>query len=265
MGWPGKSRLLPELRRYVPKRGYHRYIEPFLGGGAFFFDLAPESAILGDSNPELINCYEAVRDDPANVLGELSEFRVTEKDYYRIRRWEPEKLTRTVRAARLIYLNKTCYNGVYRVNKGGQFNTPFGKYDEKLSLVDPENLYAASRVLAGAELICGDYREVLAVARASDLVYLDPPYMPVSQFADFKRYTKEFFYEADHERLAAEFGRVARVGCYAVLSNSFHKKIATLYCGYTQRTVLVPRFVNCKGKGRGNVAELLISNYAPEA
>ena len=112
----GKSRLLPELRRYVPKRGYARYIESFLGGGAFFFDLAPESAILGDSNPELINCYEAVRDEPANALGALSKFRVTERDYYRIRRREPAKLTRTVRAARLIYLNKTCYNGVYRVN-----------------------------------------------------------------------------------------------------------------------------------------------------
>jgi DNA adenine methylase len=99
----GKSRLLPELRRYVPKRGYARYIEPFLDGGAFFFDLAPESAILGDSNPELINCYEAVRDEPANVLGALSEFRVSERDYYCIRRWEPEKLTRTVRAERLIY------------------------------------------------------------------------------------------------------------------------------------------------------------------
>lgn len=99
----GKSRLLPELRHYIPRRGYARYIEPFLGGGAFFFDLAPESAILGDSNPELINCYEAVRDEPANVLSALSEFRVTERDYYRIRRWEPEKLTRTVRAARLIY------------------------------------------------------------------------------------------------------------------------------------------------------------------
>jgi len=260
----GKSRLLPELRRYLPKQGYARYIEPFLGGGAFFFDLAPESAILGDSNPELINCYEAVRDEPDNVLGALSELRVTERDYYRIRSWEPRKLTRTVRAARLIYLNKTCFNGVYRVNKDGQFNTPFGKYDEKLSLVDPVNLHATSRALGRAELICGDYREVLAVSRADDFVYLDPPYLPVSQFADFKRYTKEFFYEGDHEKLAAEFGRLARLGCHALLSNSFHKKIATLYSAHTQRTVLVPRFVNCKGTGRGSVTELLISNYLPE-
>lgn len=124
----GKSRLLPILRQYLPKGGFRRYIEPFLGGGAFFFDTAPGVAILGDSNPELIKCYEAVRDIPGEVIRTLQGMRVSESDFYEIRSQKPVGLPTASRAARFIYLNKTCYNGLYRVNKTGEFNTCFGKY-----------------------------------------------------------------------------------------------------------------------------------------
>jgi len=129
----GKSRLLPILRQYLPKAGFHRYIEPFLGGGAFFFDTAPRVAILGDSNPELIKCYEAVRDIPGEVIRALQGMRVSESDFYEIRSQKPGGLPAAPRAARFIYLNKTCYNGLYRVNKKGEFNTTFGKYARRTS------------------------------------------------------------------------------------------------------------------------------------
>ena len=257
----GKSRLLPTLRRYIPAP-IGRYIEPFLGGGALFLDTAPVAGLLGDSNPELIGCYEVVRDSSEALINELAKFTISESEYYRIRSLAPDDLSRIQRAARFIYLNKTCYNGVYRVNKNGQFNTPFGKY-AKAKLVDPANLLSVSRVLRGASLICGDYSAIAQHAQRGDFVYFDPPYLPVSKFSDFKRYTKEFFYEEDHERLAGVFAALAARGCFVLLSNSFHEKISALYSGFHQEKVWVPRFVNSKGTGRGNVAELLISNFEP--
>ena len=258
----GKTRLLPDLRRFRPT-SFNTYFEPFLGGGAFFFDLAPICAVIGDSNGELLCCYEIVRDCPAELLSALDKFKVSEAEYYRIRAIRPEALSKVERAARFIYLNKTCYNGLYRVNKAGQFNTPFGKY-KKVALADLDNIAAASKQMAGVRLINGDYSSVVEEAKAGDFVYFDPPYLPISKFSDFKRYTKEFFYEEDHEELAALFAKLAARGCYVLLSNSYHEKIAALYSGFHQQRVLVPRFVNCKGEGRGNVAELLIANYEPQ-
>lgn len=255
----GKSRLLVDLRSCVPQR-YGRYIEPFVGGGAFFFDLAPTEATLSDSNAELISCYQVVRDMPDELIQALSHYRVSESEFYRVRALQPDSLPAVERAARFIYLNKTCYNGVYRVNKRGQFNTPFGHY-KSVALVDKSNLHQASALLQSAELVCQDYQTVLSYAKKNDFVYLDPPYMPVSKYADFKRYTKEFFYEGDHERLAEVFTELSNRGCLVLLSNSYHPKIAELYSGHHQKKVEVPRFVNCRGNGRGNVTELLISNF----
>jgi DNA adenine methylase len=238
------------------------YFEPFVGGGAFFFDLSPREAVLGDSNPELINCYEVVRERPEELINALARFRVSESEFYKVRALDPEELPTTIRAARLIYLNKTCYNGLYRVNKQGRFNTPYGRHSN-LTLVDPANLRAASKLLRRAKLFCAEYETVLEVAGKGDFVYLDPPYVPVGKFYDFKRYTKDQFYEADHERLAEVFQKLAANGCFVLLSNSFNEKTSRLYSGFVQRTVQMPRFVNCKGKGRGHVEELLISNYKP--
>jgi DNA adenine methylase len=258
----GKTRLLSVLRRSVPPAPFGRYFEPFVGGGALFFDLSPDRAVLSDMNPELISCYQVVRSSPEELIQELARYSVSESEFYRVRALQPGELSPVVRAARFIYLNKTCYNGVYRVNRSGQFNTPFGHY-KTVALVDEDNLRRASELLQNATLICQDYQSVLDCATEADFVYFDPPYMPVSRYSDFKRYTKEFFYESDHEHLAQVFSSLVAKGCKVLLSNSYHPKITKLYSEYFQTKVDVPRFVNCKGKGRGDVTELLISNYAP--
>jgi DNA adenine methylase len=244
----------------LPPQPFQRYFEPFLGGGALFFDLAPSAAVLSDSNPELMLCYEVVRDCPEDLISEYSAYKVNESEFYRMRALKPEHLAPVARAARFLYLNKTCYNGLYRVNKKGRFNTPYGRYTD-VSLAEPENLRAASGMLQRACLLCEDYQQALAGAEAGDFVYLDPPYLPVGKYADFKRYTKAFFYEKDHRSLAEVFGALSARGCFVLLSNSFHEKISKLYSGLHQLTVEVPRFISCKGEGRGKVKELLIANY----
>jgi DNA adenine methylase len=257
----GKTRLLAALRQSLPPR-FNRYIEPFVGGGALYFDLSPKTAVLGDSNPELMNCYEVVRDQPDELIEYISELRVSGPEFYRLRELDPETLPAVTRAARLIYLNKTCYNGLYRVNKHGRFNTPYGQHSN-VKLVDAVNLRTASASLKKARLLCADFEAVLKTAKKGDFIYLDPPYVPVGKFSDFKRYTKDQFFEADQERLAEKFRELAANGCFVLLSNSFNAKTAKLYSKFLQRTVQMPRFVNCKGEGRGNVDELLISNYEP--
>jgi DNA adenine methylase len=257
----GKTRLLAALRQSLPAR-FNRYFEPFVGGGAFFFDLSPKVAVLGDSNPELMNCYKVVRDEPEELIDYISNLRVSGAEFYRLRELEPDTLPAVTRAARLIYLNKTCYNGLYRVNKQGRFNTPYGRHSN-VKLVDPANLRAASDSLKKVHLLCADFEAVLKTAKKDDFVYLDPPYVPVGKYSDFKRYTKDQFYEADQERLSEKFRELAGKGCLVLLSNSFNEKTAKLYAKFLQRTVQMPRFVNCKGEGRGKVAELLISNYEP--
>lgn len=255
----GKTHLLPILRRCVPVR-FGRYFEPFLGGGALFFDLRPQDAVLSDSNYELIHCYRTVRDRPEEVVEHLRGLMVSQEEFYRMRAVRPETLPEAARAARFIYLNKTCFNGLYRVNKHGLFNTPFGHY-KHLSLVDARNLAAVSRALTKPALECADYSLVLRLVVPGDFVYMDPPYLPIGKYSDFKRYTREQFRESDHERLADVFRCLAQAGCFVLLSNAYHEKIARLFADFHQAVVYAPRNVNCKGKGRGKVKELLISNY----
>ncbi len=255
----GKSRLLPVLRDCLARQTYRGYFEPFLGGGALFFDVAPKTAVLNDRNSELIFCYQIVRDHPAELLNSLKRMQISESEFYRLRSLSPEILSDVERAARFIYLNKTCYNGLYRVNKKGEFNTPYGRND-KVALADENNLYRASRILRNADLRSEDYASVVRDAAKGDFVYLDPPYLPVGKFADFKRYTKETFFEDDHHKLAETFRELSTKGCIVLLSNSFHEKISSLYSGFYQEVVEMPRFINCKGEGRGRVRELLVSN-----
>jgi len=255
----GKTRLLPLLRTFLARQEFRRYFEPFLGGAALFFELAPESAVLNDLNAELIFCYQIVRDYPSTLFETLQPMRVSQTEFYRIRSLKPETLAPVERAARFIYLNKACYNGLYRVNRKGEFNTPYGRHD-KISLADESNLLRASRVLRNARLKSEDYGSVVEKAERGDFVYLDPPYLPVGKFSDFKRYTKKAFYEDDHHKLAEVFRRLSDRGCFVLLSNSFHEKISKMYSEFYQETVEMPRFINCKGKGRGRVRELLVSN-----
>lgn len=255
----GKSNLLHSLRPLAPK-DYETYIEPFVGGGALFFDLRPHKAILSDLNPELMNCYRVVRDKPHELVRSLEAIPVDKRTYYTIRRQNPEELQAVERAARLIYLNKTCYNGLYRVNKKGQFNTPFGRH-EKVRICNPACINAASKALQGVMLLTSDFEYILSTyARPKDFIYLDPPYPPVGLFSDFKRYTKEFFFEKDHIRLAKAVEELDNRRCRFVLSNAMHSLILKLYAKFRKIDVEAPRYINCRGGKRGNVPELLITN-----
>lgn len=260
----GKSQLLPVLRKIIPD-SFGSYFEPFLGGGALFFDLGPSSAILSDTNAELINCYRIIKKTPQKLISALLKFKINEKDFYAVRAQNPIKLSSLDRAARFLYLNKTCFNGLYRVNKQGRFNTPFGHY-KNANLVDEENLFKASHLLQDANIRCMDYYELLlAEARSGDFVYFDPPYLPIGKYSDFKRYTKDFFYEEDHKKLASLFGILDERGCKVLLSNSYHPTVVDLYKRYNIRIVQASRFINCKGDKRGAISEAIISNFEDRA
>ena len=248
----GKTQLLPELFRAIPDE-YGTYIEPFLGGGALFFALQPIGAIIADSNPELINLYREVAHNVEGVIGHLKEFKNDRDMFYEVRGERFGNLNPTYAAARTMYLNRTCFNGLYRLNKKGQFNVPFGKYNNP-TICNAEALRAASRVLAGARILLGDYRQILrAHARPGDLVYLDPPYLPVSKYADFKRYTTGQFHEADHRELAVEVQRLRDMGCHVILTNSNHPLVHKLYETFSIQVVATKRNINKKGNLREGV------------
>lgn len=224
----GKQQLLEVLLAKAP-RHYGRYVEPFVGGGALFFALLPERAVISDSNPELINLYRVIASDVESLIEALRPLRNDEETFYRMRALCPSELCSVEQAARTLYLNRTCYNGLFRVNRRGQFNVPFGRYKNPV-ICDAENLSAASFALRRAEIILGDFRSVLRdCAQPGDFVYLDPPYLPISTYSDFKRYTKEQFYVEDHRDLADEVRRLHDLGCYVLLTNSNHPLVHELY------------------------------------
>ncbi|EGK61681.1 DNA adenine methylase [Centipeda periodontii DSM 2778] len=258
----GKTQLLGELCAKVPPR-YGKYIEPFFGGGALFFALAPERAVLADSNPELINMYRAVAADAEQVIAHLEQYENTSEHFYEVRALDWEQLSPVEAAARTIFLNKTCFNGLYRVNQKGQFNVPFGRYKNP-KICDRAAILAATRVLSRAEIICGDYLDVLEThAAAGDLIFLDPPYLPISAYADFKRYTKERFYEEDHVRLAEMVARLHERGCYVILTNSNHPLVHELYARYPIEIIQTKRHISSNGKSRRG--EDVIVTAAPVA
>ncbi|MED4884406.1 DNA adenine methylase [Bacillus smithii] len=245
----GKSQMLNVLVPNVPKK-YNKYIEPFVGGGALFFELSPERAIISDSNPELINLYKIIAENVNELIELLKEMKNDEEFYYRIRALNPETLTNIERAARTLYLNRTCYNGLYRVNKKGEFNVPFGKYKNP-KICDEENLQAASEVLKNAIIIHGDYKDVLQeYAEPGDFIFLDPPYIPVSKYSDFKRYTKEQFYIEDQRELANEVKRLKDLGCYILLTNSNHPLVHELYKDYEISVHQTKRNISSKASKR---------------
>ncbi|HLZ80596.1 MAG TPA: DNA adenine methylase [Ktedonobacteraceae bacterium] len=251
----GKTQLLPALLNYVPAH-YNTYIEPFVGGGALFFALQPAKAVLADSNPELINCYRVVRDRVEDLITILSTYTYLEEFYYSLRAEVPQDAI--LRAARFIYLNRTCYNGLYRVNKQGQFNVPFGRYTNPV-ICDAERLRAASFALRNTELLCANYQETLdTFAKPGDLIYIDPPYHPVSKYSDFKRYTAEFFYKEDQYLLAHSIKKLAQQGCTVLASNSYCDFILEIYQGCEIIEVTARRNINKDPHKRGEVKEVLI-------
>lgn len=253
----GKSQLLNELFKYIPN-DYNKYIEPFVGGGALFFNLSPETAIINDSNEELINAYKIVRDDVDGLIELLRTYDYEKSFYYEMRAKSPNGLSKTERAARLIYLNKTCFNGLYRVNKKNEFNVPMGRYSNP-NICDEEKLTAASKALQNTVIECGDYKDVLTkYASKGDLVYIDPPYQPVSNFSDFKRYTKEFFYQEDQVKLRDFVGELKAKGCFVIASNSYCDFILELYKDFDIKVVSAKRYINKIAERRNNINEVII-------
>lgn len=245
----GKTQMLEDLLPKVPS-SYGRYIEPFFGGGAMFFALQPEQAVIADSNPELINLYRQVANHVDDVIGQLKKYENTQEMFYAVRGQDWTMLSEAEAAARTIFLNKTCFNGLYRVNKKGQFNVPFGKY-KKPKICDEEGLKAASAALKKAEIVCGDYLLVLEhYAQPGDFVFLDPPYLPISEYSDFKRYTKEQFYEEDHVELAKMVKTLHERGCHVILTNSNHPLVHELYAPFTIDVIQTKRHISCNGSTR---------------
>jgi DNA adenine methylase len=265
----GKRQLRSELVRRLPT-GWGTYFEPFIGGGALLVELADRGklgrAVAGDKNPELVNLYRVVKNDPDRLIRALSDgkFRNDDESFRKLRA-EFNSLIGTRkrpvdRAALLLYLNKHSYNGLWRVNSRGRYNVPFGKY-ARLSLPAPQSLHAFSRMLHDVELIHADFSRIVRTAGAGDFVYFDPPYHPLSKTARFTDYTSGGFSYEDQERLCRVFHKLVKKGVLVMLSNSCTPEIRDLYEGYTIHTVPAKRFINCKGEKRGGAVELIVTSY----
>lgn len=245
----GKTQMLNELIAKVPN-SFNRYIEPFIGGGAMFFAVRPKSGIIADSNPELVNVYSCLANNVEAVISHLKTFKNNADEFYNIRGLKFADLEKKYAAARTIYLNKTCFNGLYRVNKKGHFNVPFGRYKNP-RICDEKTLLAASGALQNVEIIHGNYKNVLKkTAQSGDFIFLDPPYLPVSKYSDFKRYTKEQFYEEDHRELADEVKRLQKLGCHVILTNSNHPLVHELYEQYEVEVLNTRRNISSKSQTR---------------
>ncbi|MEB3204935.1 MAG: DNA adenine methylase [Candidatus Sericytochromatia bacterium] len=264
----GKARLLPELIRIYRATAPHgRYHEPFLGGGALFFGLVsegllePARAVLSDCNPHLIDAYRAVQGHPEALLTLLEDHqsRHCTEHYSRTRATVPDEAL--ARAARMIYLNRTCFNGLYRENAAGGFNVPMGRYRNP-RIADRGRIEAASRALAAVALSCHPFAAIQADVGSGDFVYFDPPYHPLSRTSSFTRYVGLDFGEAQQVALRNLFAELDRRGATVLLSNSDCPFIRDLYRNWPMRTVGMPRAINARSSGRGDVAELLVCNRA---
>jgi DNA adenine methylase len=261
----GKWRLLSQLTPLLPPGAEAmRHVEAFLGGGALFFSRHPQCALLSDKNQHLCTTYEVVRYDVEAVIDQLGALSAlhNEARYYELRhRYNHAiKLSPVERAALFIYLNKTCFNGLYRVNRRGEFNVPIGRY-EAPRILDEAALRAASRRLQGVDLRCAGFEVVLEHAREGDFVYLDPPYVPVSRTARFTAYGRDGFTLADQARLRDVFVELDRRGCAVMMSNSAVAEIRALYRGYVVSEVCARRSVGCNIQARQPVQELVVRNY----
>ena len=267
----GKTQLLSQFQPlFPPPNEMSRYIEPFVGSGAVFFRLRKllhlDKVILADSNQDLMNVYGAIRDDVERVIAKLGEHERShcKAHYYKIRAQNPKRLSPINRAARLIYLNRTCFNGLYRVNSKGGFNVPMGRYVAP-RILDPENLRAASDALRGTQLKRGHFTDTLRYARAGDFIYFDPPYYPLSKTSHFTSYTEGSFTASDQVDLAQTCAVLDERGCRIMLSNSDCAFIRGLYESrrFDIRKVSARRSINSRSDRRGMVSELVVINYEP--
>jgi DNA adenine methylase len=260
----GKRSLLFQFDAYFPNK-FNKYIEPFVGGGSVFFYLLPEKAILMDNNDELINCYLVIQNHIEELISSLKQHRYENKYFYKIRNVDrnPEEFrqwTDIERASRTIYLNKCCYNGLYRVNSKGEFNVPFGLHKNP-NFCDERNLRAVHQILKNVKTFKSSFEKCLDFAEENDFLYFDPPYQPLSETANFTAYTKEGFAKEAQIQLSELFGELDRKGCKIMLSNSYNKLILELYQKFRIITVNAKRAINSIASKRGEIKEVLIVNY----
>lgn len=264
----GKRQLLPTMSKHLPRR-QQTYYEPFVGAGAVLFHIQPKVAVVSDTNSELINCYEVVRDEVELLIEELRlhASKNSEQYYYQVRDWDRNReeygrLPRIKRCSRIIYLNKTCYNGLFRVNSQGQFNVPFGKYKNP-NILDEAVLRAVSAYLksTSVRMMNMDFADAVADAVKGDFVYFDPPYDPVSDTASFTGYDVNGFDREEQLRLCRVFEELDRRGCQVLLSNADTPFIEQLYSRYPRYEILrveAARPINSNAARRGKIGELLI-------
>lgn len=265
----GKRQLLKQFRRlnlYPPEKfdiTKGRYFEPFVGGGAVFFDLLPEKGFLSDLNKELVTAYNVIRDDVDGLINSLKKHKKDKEYFMKIRSQDPSRLSDRAVASRFIFLNRTCFNGLYRVNSKGSFNVPFGKYTNPM-ICDEDNLRKVSKALQGIEIKHQDYKEILKKAKKGDFVYFDPPYYPVSKTASFTSYTAEAFLDREQLELRDTLLALSKRGCFVMLSNSDTPFVNKIYSGHKEvriTKVEAGRAINSKGAGRGKITEVLVTNY----
>ncbi|MDG8893358.1 DNA adenine methylase [Streptococcus pneumoniae] len=263
----GKRQLLPVIRELMPKT-YNRYFEPFVGGGALFFDLAPKDAVINDFNAELINCYQQIKDNPQELIEILKVHQeYNSKEYYLDLRSADrderiDMMSEVQRAARILYMLRVNFNGLYRVNSKNQFNVPYGRYKNP-KIVDEELISAISVYLNNnqLEIKVGDFEKAIVDVRTGDFVYFDPPYIPLSETSAFTSYTHEGFSFADQVRLRDAFKRLSDTGAYVILSNSSSALVEELYKDFNIHYVEATRTNGAKSSSRGKISEIIVTNY----
>ncbi len=259
----GKRQLMFELLKNMPKK-YNRYFEPFIGGGALFFELQPEQAYISDMNEELINLYLVVQNSVEELIMDLEKHEVSKEYFLEIRNIDRTekyaRLSNIERASRFIYLNRTCFNGLYRVNSQGQFNVPFGNYKNP-RIIDEINLRNCSILLQNTEIKCADFSSVLDKVQKGDFVYFDPPYVPLNETSSFTSYTKYGFDIDMQFKLREVCDELDNKGVMFMLSNSDTKFVNELYENYEIKKVFASRAVNANASGRGKITEVLVRNY----
>lgn len=264
----GKGQLIEQFKPYFPKK-INRYFEPFVGSGAVFFHIIqkynPKEIILSDINEELINTYKTIKNNPNKLIKKLKELKeqhsLKQKEFYlKIRDKDPQELDSIERAARFIYLNKTCFNGLYRVNSKGKFNVPMGNYKNP-DIVQEEKLKLVSKLLKKVKIKKMHFEKVQDLVKKGDFIYFDPPYYPLKKKNSFTTYTKDKFMEEEQERLAEVYKRLHKKGCKVMLSNSDTEFTKKLYSDFNIKTVQARRVINSDAKSRGLINEILVLNY----
>ena len=263
----GKRQLLGELRSYMPET-YGRYFEPFVGGGALFFDLAPEKAVINDFNEELINTYLQIKNNPAELIDLLIKHKENNsKDYYlELRSADRDgrisRMTGVERAARILYMLRVDFNGLYRVNSKNQFNVPYGRYKNP-KIVDVDLLHQISDYLNenDVEILQTDFADAVEDAQTGDFVYFDPPYIPLNETSSFTSYTHEGFSYEEQIRLRDTFKELTECGVYAMLSNSSSHLVEELYQEFNIHYVEATRTNGAKSSSRGKISEIIVTNY----